>query len=1010
VPAPASSRTLDWNDLRALVEQVEDYAMFVLDLKGYVASWNRGAQKIKGYRAEQIIGQHFSKFYQAEDLESRKPDRELEEAMRTGHVEDEGWRVRADGTTFWAFVSITLLRDDLGTPKGFAKVTRDLTERRLAQEELRRTEERFRLLIEGISDYAIYTLDPDGIVTTWNSGAQKIKGYDASEIIGRDFSLFFTPEDRAADRPRAELATAAAQGRSAEEGWRLRADGSRFWAGVVVTAVRDPSGTLVGFSKITRDLTERKLAEDTERELREQHTARAIAEAAEHRASQERERFRLLSRQLDVILEGVVDGITVQDRSGAVIFANTAAARMTGLGSREELMATDAATLLSRFDLLDEHGRPFPIQDLPGRRVLSGDAQASALLHVRDRRTGSDWWTQIRASGVVGDDGRAELAINIWHDVTQQRRQDEQERCLSEVTAALSESLNYRATLDVLAHLLTPGFCDWCAIYLLEGENLLQATVAHADPGEKKRAEELERRYPPAPGEQGGVWQVLQSGAPVVHELVTDEMLKTSARSAEHLSMLEEAGLKSVILVPIKTRDRVVGALSLITASSGRRYDTRDLALATELGRRIGTFIENSLLFERARAAAASAEAAVREAQAAARMKDEFLATVSHELRTPLNAILGWATLLKRRSQPESMTRGIDVIHRNAMAQSKLIEDILDVSRIITGKLRLELASIDLATIVADAIEVVRPSAAAQSITLVLNRPTEPASIIGDPERLQQVMWNLLSNAVKFNDAGGHVAVKVEQRAGEWAVTVSDDGKGIELDFLPYVFDRFKQADSSTTRRFGGLGLGLAIVRHIVELHGGKVSVSSQGPGRGSTFQILLPTRAAVPAVDEGSAAEGGAAPLEGGEAGPSLAGIRVLVVDDEADALDLLELVLQESGAEVKKAGSASAGFAQLQHFRPDVIVSDVAMPDEDGYSFMRRVRAMNGAVAITPSIALTAYTRHDDKLKALAMGFTTHLGKPVNPDELRTLVAKLSERPKPAALGKRDPGPGND
>ncbi len=995
---PAPSPALDSRDLLTLVEQVGDYAMFLLDLQGRVASWNLGAQNLNGYAPPEIIGEHFSKLYPPEEVDRGQPELQLKQVLVTGHLEEEGFRVRADGSMFWAFVSMTLLRDPAGNPKGFAKVMRDLTEHRSTQEELRRSEERFRLLIEGVTDYAIYMLDPAGVVATWNSGAQKIKGYDAASIVGQHFSLFFTPEDRAADKPRLELEVALREGRFAEEGWRVRADGSRFWASVVVTALRDARGELIGFSKITRDLSERKLAEDTERQLREQHTARAIAEAGELRARQEQERYRMLSRQLDIILEGVLDGITVQDRRGVVTFANTAAAKLSGLASRDEFKDVGAEEVLQRLELLDEHGHRFPPQDLPGPRVLAGEPQVSALVHARDRRSGNEWWMQVRAGGIAGEDGRTEFAVNILHDVTQQRRQDEQERCLSQVTAALSESLNYRATLGVVASLLAPGLCDWCAIHLLEASSLHLVAVAHADPRKKKRAEELGQRFPPAPDRPGGVWDVLNGGAPVLHEHVTEEQLVGWATSDEHQTALRETGLRSMMIVPIKTRDRTVGTLSLVTAHSGRRYDARDLSLASELGRRVGSFIENSLLFERARASAASAEAAVREAQAAARMKDEFLATVSHELRTPLNAIMGWASLLKRRADPASMSKGIDVIHRNAAAQSKIIEDILDVSRIITGKLRLELKPVDLVAVVVDAIEVVRPSAAAQSISIALERPPEPASIVGDPERLQQVMWNLLSNAVKFNDPGGHVSVRIEQRGQQWAILVTDDGKGIDLEFLPYVFDRFKQADSSTTRRFGGLGLGLAIVRHIVELHGGKATVTSQGPGTGATFQVVLPRLAVAPAP-EAAPHEVGVAAAAREETTGGLSGIRVLVVDDEADARDLLELVLQQAGAEVRNASSASAGLALLDTFTPHVIVSDVAMPEEDGYAFMRRVRAMPGPRARIPSIALTAYTRHEDKLRALAMGFTTHLGKPVNPDDLKALVAELaSGSPLPA------------
>jgi PAS domain S-box-containing protein len=993
-PPSTDAAGLGWNDLQALVEQVEDYAMFVLDLRGHVASWNRGAEKIKLYTPQQIIGQHFSKFYPREDIESGKPARELEIALAEGHVTDEGWRIRADGSRFWAFVSITLLRDAKGRPRGFAKVTRDLTERRNAQEALRRSEERFRLLIEDVSDYAIYMLDAQGVIATWNTGAQKIKGYRAQEIIGKHFEIFFTPEARAAGHPMAELEKARIEGRFAEEGWRLRADGSQFWASVVVTALRDATGELIGFSKITRDLTGNKVAEDIARELQRQHTARAVAEAGELRAREERERFRLLNQQLNVILEGVVDGITVQDRRGKLIFANSAAARLSGLSSREEMMGMDAGELIKRFEMLDEHGNLFSPANLPGRRVLGGEAQASALIHVRNRQTGQSWWSQIRANAVLGDDGRPEMAINIWHDVSHQRRQEEHERYLNQATEALSKSLDYQATLDTLADMLVPGLCDWCAIHLVVGDALRGVTVAHADPRKKKLAQQYLEKYPPNPEEESGLWQVIRSGRPTLHEHVPEEALVRSARDAEHLELLRAAGMRSLILVPIKVRDQVSGTLSLIAAESGRRYDARDLALAAELGRRVGTFIENAQLYERAQQAASRAALAAREAEAAGRMKDEFLATVSHELRTPLNAILGWSSMLKVRKDPASLAKGVDVIHRNALAQSKIIEDILDVSRIITGKLRLELGPVDLAMVICDALEVVRPSAAAREISLRFDKPAESKILAGDAERLQQVMWNLLSNAVKFSEPGGEILVEVEQRGSQLAVTVTDHGKGIDPEFLPYVFDRFKQADSSTTRRFGGLGLGLAIVRHIVELHGGRASVRSNGLGQGASFEVVLPIHATVPLPAEAKAASP-REPLLAAQA-PSLVGLRVLVVDDEVDARELLELVLTQIGATVRSVGTASSALTVLEDFHPDVIVSDIGMPDEDGYGFMRRVRALPGAVAQTPAIALTAYTRSEDRLKALAMGFSVHLGKPVNPDDLIALISVLA-KPQP-------------
>jgi CheY-like chemotaxis protein len=332
------------------------------------------------------------------------------------------------------------------------------------------------------------------------------------------------------------------------------------------------------------------------------------------------------------------------------------------------------------------------------------------------------------------------------------------------------------------------------------------------------------------------------------------------------------------------------------------------------------------------------------------------------------------------------------VIHRNAQAQVKIIEDILDVSRIITGKLRIDPRPSDLVAIARDAIEVVRPSADAKRIRLEFEPDSHSCLLIADPERLQQVVWNLLSNAVKFTDAGGRVRVHVGLQRSQVVLVVTDTGKGIQPDFLPLVFERFRQADSSTTRRVGGLGLGLALVRHIVELHGGRVTAASDGVDQGATFTITLPLRPVIPAtIGKRRAAASTSATAPG--AAVVLDGIKVLIVDDEADARDLVAEVLAEVGAVVKTAPSAMEGFDTFQLFQPDVLVSDIGMPDEDGYSLMRRIRALPiGQGGRVGSLALTAFAREEDRIKAISAGYTTHLGKPASAEALASAVANLA------------------
>lgn len=406
-----------------------------------------------------------------------------------------------------------------------------------------------------------------------------------------------------------------------------------------------------------------------------------------------------------------------------------------------------------------------------------------------------------------------------------------------------------------------------------------------------------------------------------------------------------------------------------------------------------------------------------RELRETNRIKDEFLATLSHELRTPLTAILGWVRLLRAgKLEEEVAARALETIERNATTQAQMIEDILDVSRIITGKLRLNLREVELPPIVEAAVEAIRPAAEAKALTLELKIESMEGFVMGDSARLQQIVWNLLTNAVKFTPSGGRVEVRLEGIDSEPAarkknqksqtptavvkyglLRVSDTGQGISPDFLPYVFDRFRQADSSSERSHSGLGIGLAIVRHLAELHGGTVRAESPGEGQGAAFEVRMPLRAGTATPVEWVATDELFADVDEDRPGHSavLGGLRVLVVDDEADTRDFLTTMLEQNDAEVTAVGSAAEALKVLNHWRPDVVLSDIGMPGEDGYSLIRKIRALETKHGWRiPAAALTAYARSEDRTRALSAGFQTHVAKPIEPDELTAIVAGLAGR----------------
>ncbi|HKV36543.1 MAG TPA: ATP-binding protein [Pyrinomonadaceae bacterium] len=470
----------------------------------------------------------------------------------------------------------------------------------------------------------------------------------------------------------------------------------------------------------------------------------------------------------------------------------------------------------------------------------------------------------------------------------------------------------------------------------------------------------------------------LEGQVRVLSQALHGYLLAMPVVSAEHgYEQMQQA----VRISPLRHDGEIIGTLTIIEDVTERVAREAELQAQIEARSRL----------------LSSEKLARNEAERANRLKDEFLATISHELRNPLNAILGWSHMLRLgKLTPPNVERAVETIYRNAKSQAQLVSDLLDVSRIISGKLRLDVRQVDLLSIVNAAIDSIRPAAEAKSIRLQTMLDPAAGPISGDADRLQQIVWNLLTNAVKFTSKGGRIQVKVQRVDSHAEIVVSDSGVGINKEFLPYVFDRFRQADASITRTQGGLGLGLSIVHQLVNLHGGSVSVHSDGEGKGATFTISLPFVGIISSQKETEAASAvhsdEIVTLDGL---PSLKGLKVLAVDDEADTRELIREVLKECGAEVILSRSAAEALEALEQHKPDILISDLGMPDEDGYSLITKIRALpSERGGHIPAAALTAYARAEDRMRVLRSGFQFHLPKPVDSAELVTVVASLAGR----------------
>ena len=546
----------------------------------------------------------------------------------------------------------------------------------------------------------------------------------------------------------------------------------------------------------------------------------------------------------------------------------------------------------------------------------------------------------------------ADSVVFLIRDVTERRLLEERTNFLARAGTALTSSLDFGSIVDTLAQLPVPFLADVCVVDLLEHGALRLASVAARTPEIQALVHAVRAEFPVRPHGDHPVARALRGG-PSLFETVPPSLLRGLARSADHARLMKQIEPVSLIVLPLVARGQTIGAMSLVTTISGRHYTEADLTVARELSHRAAVALDNARLY--------------RDLEESSRMKDEFLGIVSHELRTPLNAVLGWAQVLRRSPHDdEQVRRAVEAIERNARAQAQLVEDLLDTSRVISGKIRLELTRTDLASLVNNAVESFAPIAKARGIDLAASTGGSAGDVLADAVRLEQVVGNLLSNAVKFTPAGGSVRVSLVKAGPMVEIRVADSGAGITADFLPFVFDRFRQADSTTTRAHGGLGLGLAIAQHLVELHGGTIRAESGGENKGATFVVqmpLLPRNAMV-----SSQRDDLTLPTE-----RLLSGLRVLVVDDSKDALEMLALLITGAGAQVATAESVEAAERSLDEQRPDLLIADIAMPRADGHVLVRRIRERERETGEPRlyAIALSAYAREEDRRRSMSAGF---------------------------------------
>jgi PAS domain S-box-containing protein len=883
-----------------------------------------------------------------------------------------------------------------------AQMTARLSEARRieALDSSTRTAQQLAAIVES-SDDGILSKDLNGIITSWNNGAERMFGYTAEEAIGQSILLIIPPE-----RVDEETMVLDHIGRGeavAMETVRLHKSGRYVDISLTVSPIRDAQGRLVGASKIARDITARKRVEAERTELYRRLSV-LVSASASLLGAPEPEAVQAatvsLARQL-LVADAYAIWVNAADRAAWRIVKSDGVSEAFAkrIIDRSSTAATAQVPFTGPLAVVDVEAQPMLADQLEAYRQESirsmlvlpmrvgGEGNGTLVFYYRAPHEFSD--VDLQTGQALAN--LASTAMTTAALYERQRVQSAQAEAarrqaafLGDVTAVLSRSLDYEANLKTVAQLAVPEIADWCAVDIVEASGAVRRlAVAHVDPAKVQYARELMEKYPPDRNATGGVHQVIRTEKSILVESMSPELLATRVQDEERLRVIRSLGLSSYMCVPVLSPAGPVGAMTFVFAESGRHYTEQDLKFAEDVAARAALAIDNATAYQRA--------------HTANRLKDEFLATLSHELRTPLNAILGYAQMMNLGAlKGEGQARAVAVLTRNADSLRQIIDDVLDVSRITSGKLRLAVRPVDLDDILLNAVATMQPAADAKGVSLQLSVESGLPPISGDPDRLQQVIWNLVSNAVKFTARGGHVWLRLEHLEGFVDIVVQDDGQGIDPKFVPHLFERFRQADSRFAREHGGLGLGLAIVRDLVELHGGSVTASSGGLGMGATFRVRLPAAA--------SAHEAAPAAQDYRRTVPTLIGdglaarlreTRILAVDDQEDARDLLRLILENAGSTVTTAASAAEALELLQRETFDALIADLGMPQMDGLELIREVRqTLPGPAREIPAAALTAYARSDDRIGAVASGFQMHLAKPVNPAELVVAIAMLLGR----------------